>query len=245
MTSSPAELALATLPEPARRHVADLRDHLRAAAGDNLASLIVYGSAVRGGYDPADSDVDVIVVLRDTALPRLLACSNALALARHAGRVEAMVLRADEIAAAADVFPLFYDDVRGRHVVAAGDDPFAQLVISDAHRLLRVKQELREARIRMRRAAIDTQGDDGALVGALGRKVKQIRGPLHALLRLRGQTCDDTLAAVLSAAGAAYDLDCAPLLRVRADPAAAHAVYRRLLEAAIDDVEERASGARP
>ena len=242
MATTPAAQGMDTLPPAARRHVERLRDGLQAAVGADLAALVVYGSAVRGSYDEETSDIDVIVVLRDTALPKLVACANPLLLARHSGRVEAMVLREDEIAAASDVFPLFYDDIRSRHVLAAGVDPFQRLTISDAHRRLRIEQELREARIRMRRAAVDAMGVDAALVGALARKVKQIRGPLHALLRLKGVSCDDTVSTVLHETGKAYGVDTAPLLRVHEDPAAAHAAFRKLIDTAVDDVDRMPAG---
>ena len=45
------------------------------------------------------------------------ASSWPLLLARHRGRVEAMILKPDDIEAAADVFPLFYEDVKSRHVI--------------------------------------------------------------------------------------------------------------------------------
>ncbi len=89
-----------------------------------------------------------------------------------------MVLKHDNIAAASDVFPLLYDDVRQRHVVLSGSDPFVDLKIKDTHRRLRIEQELREARIRMRRAVVDALGSEADIAGAVARKVKQIRGPL-------------------------------------------------------------------
>lgn len=231
-----------TLPPAARKHLEALRSGLEKALGDNLASLLVYGSAVRGGYDEDTSDIDVIVVLKDTGLDKLMACSNPLLLARHRGRVEAMILKLDNISRAADVFPLLYDDVRGRHVVLSGIDPFAGVEISDTHRRLRIEQELREARIRMRRAVVDAMGSEVLLAGAIDRKVKQIRSPLHALLRLRGLACDDTLEAVFRETGRAYGTDTAPLLRVRDDVALAHTAFRAVLDAAIEDVDKLAVG---
>lgn len=226
-----------TLPAAVRSHLDALARSLEDGQGDNLASLVVYGSAVRGGYDEKSSDIDVVVVLRDTARDRLVACSNPLLLARHAGRVEAIVLKLAEIAQACDVFPLLYDDIQSCHVLLSGTDAFAGLAISDVHRRLRIEQELREARIRMRRAVVDAMGVEAALAGALERKVKQMRSPLHALLRLRGTPCEDALERVILEAGRVYSIDTGPLLRVARDPQLAHTAFRALMDAAIDDVE--------
>lgn len=237
MTDTAPGEVLDALPIGTHEVLNELTGGLRAAAGDQLAALLVYGSAVRGGYEEGVSDIDVVLVLKDTSLPTLTAVGGPLMLARHRGRVEALILKATDVACASDVFPLFYDDIRQRHVVLAGRDPFAGLLISDHHRRLRIEQELREAQIRMRRAAADALGEESLLAGAVARKVKQLRGPLHALLALKGTAGDDRLEAVLAAVGAAYGVDTGPLLKIQEDSAAAHAALRKLLDAAIEDVD--------
>jgi len=243
MSSTPAAEGLDALPAPTHPPLRALKESLEKAEGENLAALVVYGSAVRGGYVPGASDIDVIVVLHDTSLPHLRAIAEPLALARHAARVEAMVLKRDNIARASDVFPLLYDDLRQRHAVLSGSDPFRDLEIHDHHRRLRIEQELREVRIRMRRAVVDALGWEADIAGAVARKVKQVRGPLHALILLKKTACDDRLEPVLEATGRAYGIDTSPLLRVHEAPEAAHAALRAVLDAAIEDVDRLGEGA--
>ena len=244
MSTAVSPGALLALPPPTRAPLQALKEELEKAVGANLAALVVYGSAVRGGWVADRSDIDVIVVLEDTALAVLHAIAPPLMKARYAARVEAMILKRAALPSAADVFPLLYDDVRQRHVILSGTDPFASLEIKDVHRRLRIEQELREARIRMRRAVVDALGSEASIAGAVARKVKQIRGPLHALMLLKGRPGDDRLEPVLSAVGQAYGLDTAPLLRVGEAPEAAHAALRALLDAAIEDVDAL-DGGRP
>ena len=243
MSSTLASGALLALPPATHAPLQALTEGLERAEGANLSALVVYGSAVRGGYEPGQSDIDVVVVLNDTALSHLRAISEPLMLARFSGRVEAMVLKRDNIPSACDVFPLLYDDVRQRHVLLSGTDPFLDLDIKDTHRRLRIEQELREARIRMRRAVVDALGSEADIAGAVARKVKQIRGPLHALLQLKGVVSDDRLEGVLEATGKAYGIDTAPLRHVGAAPEAAHAALRAVLDAAIQDVDRLELGA--
>jgi predicted nucleotidyltransferase len=245
MTASPAASALEALPPATHGPLAALKDDLAKVEGANLAALVVYGSAVRGGYVPGDSDIDVVVVLHDTSLPHLLAIAEPLRRARFSGRVEAMILKRANVARASDVFPLLYDDLRQRNAVLSGTNPFADLEISDAHRRLRIEQELCEARIRMRRAVVDAMGSEANIAGAVARKVKQIRSPLHALLLLKGLEADDRLEPVFAAAGKTYGIDTSALLRVASSPEAAHTALRALLDAAIEDVDRLEVGGRP
>jgi predicted nucleotidyltransferase len=243
MTTAVQSAALETLPASVRAPLAALTESLQQACGTNLAALVVYGSAARGGFVPGASDVDLVVVLKDTSIPHLLALAEPLQLARYSARVEAMILKLENIAPAADVFPLLYDDLQQRSVLLCGVDPFAGLAISDAHRRLRIEQELREARIRMRRAVVDALGSEATIDGAVARKIKQLRSPLHALLKLKGLACDDRLESVLQACAQLYGVDTAPLAAVQAAPEAAHAALRVLLDAAIADVDALESGA--
>ena len=229
--------ALDALPPAARKRLDDLQESLSIALGDDLVSLLVYGSAVRGGWREGFSDIDVVVVLRDAARARLEAISNAVVLARNAARIEVMILTEAEIPRASDVFPLLYDDIRGCHVVLAGRDAFANLTISDRHRRLRIEQELREAQIRLRRAIVDAAGEPELVAPAVTRKAKQLRGPLHALLALRGEKIADDLGTVIKASGAKYGVDVAPILVAREDAARAHAALESLLAAAVADVD--------
>jgi predicted nucleotidyltransferase len=223
---------------------------LKAAAGDALDSVVVYGSAVRGGYDADHSDVDVMVVLNDDARSVIEAIENAVAVARLSARVECMVLRTDELHSAADVFPLLYDDVRSCHVVLHGDDRFSALVIHDHHKRWRIEQELREMRIRLRRVMIDHQGNDAQLRLELGRKRKQLRSPLHALLQLLGNPADDdSVDATFAAAAVRFNVDLAPFAAVATQHSTDHSTtehiamvaagdsLRALLAATIDAVE--------
>jgi predicted nucleotidyltransferase len=225
------------LPPTTQAALQEMTEALRAAAGDNLASVLVHGSAARGEFVEGTSDVDAIVVLKDTSLPRLDAVANALVLARNRGRIDTMILKLDEIEPSMDVFPVFYEEISERHVVVYGSDPFAGLTATDEHRRLRIEQELREAKIRTKRAAVDAMGTPRLLAAALERKVRQVRSPLRALLKMQGVAVGDRLADVLRAAASRYGSDAAPLLDVRRDPAAAHAAFRRLLDAAIEEVD--------
>jgi len=220
----------------------ELAASLVKICGKNLVGLVVHGSAVHGGWREASSDVDLICVLDDDPESVLASIGPALELARFSARIETMILTRAEISRSADCFPLLYSDIARASITLAGTNPFEALTIAVAHKRIRIEQELREIRIRMRRVATDMSGA-ASFGGAVERKIKQARGPLWALLAYRGETVEETLEAVLAAAGKAYDVDPAPLRRAREDPAAAFEALRKLLDAALADVDNRGSEA--
>lgn len=237
--------ALATLPAQVRAHLETLRDALKRELGDDLVALIVFGSLARGDYRSGKSDVDIMVVLRDDTREKLERIGHALLVARYAARIEAIIMRADEIATAADVFPLLYDDARECNVVLYGTNPFEHLKISDKHRRLRIEQELREARIRVRRMVTDGDRSPATLAGAVERKLRQVRGPLRALLRLRGDEVGVSLEDVTRQACKVWKADAATLLHAQEKPAAAYDELAKLLAAAIEDADRRDEAGDP
>lgn len=241
-----AQTVLALLPAASRLRLEELVKSLQHTLADQLAAVLVYGSAVRGGLTP-QSDIDVLIVLKDDDTTTLRRLRDPLGIARVAARIDCRILTVSEIPRAADVFPVFYDDVRGCHAVLYGVDPFADLVIHDEHRRLRVEQELRDVRIRLRRFIVDVADDNVALQHGLDRKLKAVRAPLASLLQLHGLlgTRDDVVT-VLDLLGRRYDLDTTPLTTTRPTTAMTTTtadVFAALLDKAIDDVDRLGAGA--
>lgn len=234
------------LPSDVRARIVEWTKTLEGILGDDLVGILVHGSVARGEYRPGESDVDAIVVLKDASFAKLDAMSNAMQVARYSARIEAMILTEEEIAGASDVFPLLYDDIKRCHFLLTGRDPFAAVEVHDTHRRLRIEQELREARIRMRRAVTDAAGAREALGGAVVRKLKQVRGPFHALLGLKGIACPPDLAGVIAKACETYGVDPTPLRAARESPESAHTAFGELLDKAIHDVNamENLTGGR-
>jgi predicted nucleotidyltransferase len=227
---------LESLTPAVKTRLDELAVTLAEVCGTKLVGLVVNGSAVRGGWCGETSDVDLIVVLNDDSEAVLAAIGPALELARFSGRIESMILTKDEIERSSDCFPLLYGDVARTSVAIVGVNPFKGLTVSDEHRRLRIEQELREIRIRMRRVATD-MADAANFGGAIERKVKQLRSPLWALLELRNESADEHLDPVLEGAGKAYGIDIAPLRRTREEPEVAFATLAKLLDAALHDVD--------
>ncbi|HEY1098912.1 MAG TPA: nucleotidyltransferase domain-containing protein [Myxococcota bacterium] len=206
---------LALLPAGARARLEAFAKEAAAILGDELVALIVYGSAVRGGLTPR-SDIDVVIVVEHDDAVKLRALHDAAAIARVSARLDLQVLVHDELAQAADVFPVLFDDLRSNHAVLVGTDVFKDLVIHHEHRRLRVEQELREQRMQLRRLLVDTASDDLALRLGIEQLVKRMRAPLSSLCVLHGvfdraTRVKDDIVTVLDVLGRRYALDTQPL----------------------------------
>lgn len=226
------------LPNRVERALDQLLASFDTKLKDELVAVLAHGSTVRGGYDEATSDVDLVVVLENDAIEVLERVANDIALARTSARIECMLLRKGEIPRAADVFPLLFEDLGAEGIALRGDNPFRGLRIEDDHRRLRIEQELRETRIRLRIAIADATAGLLRYEGLIGRKVRQIRSPLFALLQRSGHESKRDLKSVVAAAGKHLGVDTSQLLRFRESPKEAMKALVALLDAAIDHIDE-------
>jgi predicted nucleotidyltransferase len=119
------------------------------ALGEDLESVVLYGSGAEGRLR-ASSDVNLILVLRRFASSGVDRLREPLRVAQAAIRLAPMFLRRDEIDAVAAAFAAKFADVRRRHRVLFGPDPFAGLVIPREAEIFRLKQVLLNLTLRLR-----------------------------------------------------------------------------------------------
>jgi len=237
--------AAAPLPDLVRRAVEELATGLAAALGDELVGVVVHGGVLRGEYRPGESITDVVVVAKHADLDRIAAVTDLLQHARYTARIETTLITEAEIDGASDAFPLLFDELRERRLVIAGTDPFAAVTVPARARRLAIERALRQSRVRLRRAIVDSGAAPEAIGGAVARRLGELRAPLHALLSLKGASGAPDLASVLDRAGAAYGVDVVPLRAPRETPGAAHGALVALLGRAIDDVDAMGDGEAP
>jgi predicted nucleotidyltransferase len=168
-----------------------LRDGLRDAAGDDLVSLVLYGSAARGRYDRESSDINIVVVLRHADGATIEKIAPVLHDAERAWRVEPMIVAEQEVARLAITFPIKVLDIQRRHVVLHGADVFTGIHATREHVRLRAEQELMNLAMRLRRRFFSARRDSHALALAADDAAAPLAVNLRALLLLRGTVTDE------------------------------------------------------
>lgn len=206
VASSPIDALV--VPEDVRASLRRMRDDLTHAARDNLVALILYGGLARGRYRPGRSDVNLVLVLRDTSVIALAAIAPTMRTAWRSIRADPIIVTPAEIPRAARSFPLKFLDAKEHHVVLLGDDPLLGLDIPTDRIRARVQQELMNLALRLRRSYIAVADDPPEVARTIARAVVPLAVQLGGLLRLQGRTvAEDGVDAVFSLAAEAFGLD--------------------------------------
>jgi len=153
----------AMIPEDKIKHFVE---KLRAAAGANLESVILYGSAASGDYNPAFSNVNLFCVLRDSSYPKLRSVAPVVQWWDRQKQPPPLFMTREELERSTDVFTIEFVDMAQHHRVLWGDDVIAKLQVPMRLHRLQVEYELREKLILLRQHLL-LAGDNERRMGEL------------------------------------------------------------------------------
>lgn len=117
---------------------------IRAAAGDNITSVILYGSAAEGEFHHEYSDLNLLCVVRDTSFASLAKLAGIAEWWRGKKHHPPLILSVEELKASAGVFSIEFSDMKQRYRVLFGDDVLIGLQVPTAQHWFQVRYELRE-----------------------------------------------------------------------------------------------------
>jgi len=179
---------------------------LRAAGGENVLGIALYGGLVKGRFTPGISDLNILVVVRDTGLASLEALAPVLTAARRAHLVTAFVATADDLRHAARLFPTKIKDMQAAHRVLFGQVGLDAIAVQAQDLRFRALQDLRNTEFRLRQRAVERGADIEVLWGGVLRSLPKVAVILELTLRLRGETVPGDRPGLLRAAARALGI---------------------------------------
>jgi len=147
----------------AEKQITEFISRLREAAGANLQSVILYGSAANGEFHADFSNVNLLCVLRESSFATLSAISPAVAGWTQQKHPAPLVLTREELEHSTDVFSIELLDMQQRHRVLFGADILSGLQIPMHLHRAQLEYELREKLILLRGRFLSAAGNQKQL----------------------------------------------------------------------------------
>ena len=164
-----------------------LVEELRAAHGDNLASIVLYGSVAAGGEVDRRSDHNLLIALHRIAAGDLRLSQKALRDWNSLGEPMPVYFTVEELKRAADVFPIEFLQMEKARKVLFGRDPFEFVEISSANLRHQTEYELRTKLIQLRRLFIPAAASVEKLSALMSDSLASFAALFRAVLILHGQ----------------------------------------------------------
>jgi Nucleotidyltransferase domain len=159
---------------------------LREAAGENLQSVILYGSAARGDFHPHKSDLNLLCVLKSAKATELIRIASVVRW--WSGQLHEPAPRIfthEELIHSADVFAIELLDIGQAHRVLFGDDPVVGIEVPMNLHRAQVEHELRTALQKLRDHFLRASDHEQELREIYGKSISSITVLLrHVLIAL-------------------------------------------------------------
>ena len=136
---------------------------LRAAAQDNLVSVVLYGSAAEGEFHAEYSDLNLLCIVRDTSFAALRKIADTVGWWRKKKHRPPLVMTESELRNSADVFSIEFLDIKHRHRMLCGEDILADLSVPMNLHRHQLEYELREKLFLLRQHLLFAGTEDKAI----------------------------------------------------------------------------------
>ncbi len=164
----------------------DFVQNLQKVYKDNFISAILYGSASSGEFIERHSNLNLLVVLKNTDLENLKRVSGLINKWKFR-MIHPLFFTEDYIRSSNDVFPIEFLDMKENYTVLAGRDILKDLPIDTRNLRFQCEQELKVKLIALKQLYLRRSKDKGALSASLFKSFTSIMHILRNVLRIKGK----------------------------------------------------------
>ncbi|MBI5573723.1 MAG: hypothetical protein HY919_04115 [Elusimicrobia bacterium] len=144
-------------------------DGLRSSLGEDLVSVILYGSAVKSENISKQSDVNIMVVVKKFSLECLSSIEKIISRAERKADINPVFWTEDELKNSVDVFPIEFTDIKESYRVLYGRDIISEISIDTKNLRHQLEFELRSKLLRLRTEWLSVKGSKSLLFDFLTR----------------------------------------------------------------------------
>jgi hypothetical protein len=162
----------------------NLVERLHEAAGTNLESVLLYGSAARGDFRDGRSDLNVLCTMRSLDVQELARVAATVKWWTSVQKQPApLFFTEQELRQAADVFAIELVDMQESHKVLYGKDTLEGISVSLNVHCIQVEHELRTVLIKLRQHFLREAANPEQLAAILAKSFSSVMTLLrHTLI---------------------------------------------------------------
>ncbi|MCZ6750650.1 MAG: nucleotidyltransferase domain-containing protein [Acidobacteria bacterium] len=192
----------------------ELVKRLREAYGNDLVSVVLYGSAASDDYQKKYSDLNVLCTLRQVGVPELRRGAKAIDWWIKQKQPAPLLLSLEETENSHDAFPVEFLDIQQSHRILYGEDLVAGIQVDTRHHRRQVEHELRSDVLRLRERYLRLQRHDKEVIRLMVESLPAIATMVRHALILAGVTAPARKRETFQAASSHVSIEAAPFLTV-------------------------------
>jgi predicted nucleotidyltransferase len=175
--------------------------------GDDLVSIILYGSATGQGYRPGKSDLNFMIVLSEEGIERLDLAFAIVKKWRKRNVAIPLFLTEAYVETSLDAYPIEYLNFQRNYVLVFGKDILIDLSFSPEFIRLQSEREIKGKLLLLREAFLETAGKGRALREVIGKSIPAFIAIFEALLYLKDKDIPKEKREIIRATAEEFDID--------------------------------------
>ena len=177
------------------------------AFGDDLISVILYGSSLTSEYDPKRSDLNFLVVLSEEGIERLDRTHDLVAKWHNKKVATPLFLTKRYIESSLDTFPIEFLNIKRSHTLIMGEDVLQEISFKKDFIRMQCERELKGKLLLLRERYVETRGKPKILEELIQSSLPTFIFVFKGLLYLLGKEVPATKKETVSMLGKELNLD--------------------------------------
>lgn len=198
---------MARIPKKPDEIFSEITGDCRRIFGEELISILLYGSAAREDYIPGKSDLNFLITLTDRGIERLDGALEVVGRWRKRNVAVPLFMTRSYITGSQDSYPVEFLNMKRHYRVVSGEDVLAPLAFDLRHVRLQIEREFRGKLLHLRRGYLATEGKVNKVRDLIGASLTAFVSLFGALLFLKKQEIPNGKRDIIAAAATAFCFD--------------------------------------
>jgi predicted nucleotidyltransferase len=198
---------MAKAPNDPKEIFEDIIDDYKEVFGDDLKSIILYGSATGGSYIPGKSDINFMILVSEAGIEHLDRGFKTVAKWRKRKVAVPLFLTQLYVDTSLDVYPIEYLNFQRHHILVYGVDILKDLAFNHDFLRLQCEREIKGKLLLLRKAFLETSGKKKALQEVINQSLTAFIAIFEALLFLQGKEVPSEKRELIRSTCELFDLD--------------------------------------
>jgi hypothetical protein len=204
---------MAKIPQKPEEIFPEITSDYRNIFGDDLISIILYGSGAGEDYVPGKSDLNLLIVLTERGIDGLDRILETVGKWRKRNVAIPLFMTRDYLTGALDAYPIEFLNMQRSYRVVTGEDLLAEIDFEHCNIRLQLERELRGKLLHLRSGYLATEGKEKKIRELIGASLTAFVSLFSAMLSLKHLEVPKKKADLITAAGAAFGFDAAVFLK--------------------------------
>ncbi|MBN1153587.1 hypothetical protein JXB12_01560 [candidate division KSB1 bacterium] len=163
----------------------EFTEDYRSVLGDDLLSIILYGSGAKGDYVYKKSDINFALIVTEHGINRLRECLPLIKKYRKRKVTTPLFLTLEYIERSLDSYPVEFFNMKNNHQLVYGEDLFSGLVIDKQFLRLQSERELKGKLLHLREAYLSTAHKKKLMKQLISNSIISFSSIFNVLLNLK------------------------------------------------------------